>query len=315
MSWLKPNQSYRRVCLGIASLVLFAGAAAQAQADTELRWKFKAGDKTRYEMRMELTQDTKAGDMPFQVRMNQTMDMTWEVTEVGDDGTATMNQTIDRVRMELTLPQAGQAPIKYDSQQPEKAPGTEMLTKIFDAMVGKPFVIKVTPLGKVVDLKTPEAILAAFKNMPGAQGGMFSEDGLKQMISQSMLPLPEEAVTVGKTWEKTAETQAPPFGKQVTKSEYKFAGEEEVDGKKLDKIDLTLDVKIEMGEEAQARFKLKDNTSGGQVLWDNVAGQPAESRVSSKMAFEIMVNSNTIEQGVTTKSIMKRVSSGESREL
>ena len=314
MSSLIHMQNHRPVCVGIAVL-LVAGMATRAQADTELRWKFKKGEKTRYEMKMELTQDTKAGDMPFQVRMNQTMDMTWEVTDVGDDGTATMNQTIDRVRMELTLPQAGQGPIKYDSQQQEKAPGTEMLAKIFDAMVGKPFVIKVTPLGKVVDLKTPEAILAAFKGMPAGQGGMFSEDGLKQMISQSMLPMPEEPVAVGKTWEKTAETQAPPFGKQITTSEYKFAGEEEVDGKKVDKIDLTLDMKFEASADAKARFKFKDNTSGGQVLWDNTAGQPVESQITSKMTFEISVDTNKIEQGITTKSVMKRVGSGDSREL
>ena len=75
-----------------------------ATADTELRWKFKQGDKTQYEMKTEMIQDTMAGDAPVQAKMSQTMDMTWEVKSVSDDGTATLNQTIDRVRMEMTLP-------------------------------------------------------------------------------------------------------------------------------------------------------------------------------------------------------------------
>ena len=122
-----------------------------------------------------------------------------------------------------------------------------MLSKIFDVIVGKPFVMKAMLLGKVLEMQAPEGVLQAFKNMPAGQGGMFSEDGLKQMISQSMLPLPEDAVAVGTTWEKSAEMQAPPFGKQVTLTQYKFAGPGEANGHKVDKIDVTMDIKLEAG--------------------------------------------------------------------
>ena len=111
---------------------------------------------------------------------------------------------------------------------------------------------------------------------------MFSEDGLKQMISQSMLPLPEEAVAVGTTWEKSAEMQAPPFGKQVTLTQYKFAGDGEVNGKKVDKIDVTMDIKLEAGDDPNTKFKLKDNKAGGEIQWDNRAGQPANRASTAK---------------------------------
>jgi hypothetical protein len=297
----------------MAPLALVSALMASAQADTELRWKFKSGDKTRYEMKMDMTQETKSGPMPFQVKVSQIMDMTWEVTDVAADGSATLSQTIDRVRMEMTLPQAGQPPMKYDSQQESKAPGTETLAKIFDAMIGKPFIMKVSPLGKVSDMQAPDGMVQAFKNMPA--GGMFSEDGLKQMIGQSMMPLPEEAVAVGKTWDQSAEMETPPFGKQVTTTQYKFGGEEEVDGKKFDKIDVAMDVKLEPSEDAQAKIKLAGNDASGVIYWDTAAGQPADSRVNSKMKFEITVGTNSLEQTVTTKSSMKRVAAGEAREL
>ncbi len=283
-----------------------------AQAETELRWKFKTGEKSNFEMKMEMTQETKAGDMPFTVKISQLMDMTWEVAEVAADGSATMNQTIDRVRMEMTLPQ-GPA-IKYDTESPDKAPGTEMLAKMFDAMVGKPFVLRVTPLGTVEDFKAPAGMLEALKNSPMAQaGGMFSEDGLKQMISQSMLPLPEKAVSEGTTWEKKAEVQTPPFGKQMTTTEYKFVGPQDRDGKKLDRIDVALDMKIEPAEGAEAKLTLKDNEASGEVFWDNAGGKPVESNINSKMTFTLAVGGMTIEQSVTTKVSMKQVTAA--REL
>jgi hypothetical protein len=315
MASLRAAKSFRQIC-AVAMPILAVGLATPARADTELRWKFNTGDKTKYEMTMAMTQDMRSGDTPFQVKMNQIMDMTWEVKDVADDGTATMHQTIDRVRLEMTLPTPGQPPIKYDSQQGVTGPGSEMLAKIFEAMVGKPFIVKLTPLGKVTDMKAPEGMLAAFKKNTQLQGaGMFSEDGLKQMISQSMMPVPEQGVAEGTTWDKSSELQTPPFGKQVTKTEYKFVGQEERDGKKLDKIDVSLEAKFEPTDDAQAKLKLTDNEAGGKILWDNSAGRPVESVMDSKMKFEISVGGQSMEQDVTTKVSMKQVAPSTVREL
>jgi Family of unknown function (DUF6263) len=314
MAFLRASRNWRQVCLVIVPLVVLA-VGMPARADTQLRWKFHPGDKTRYEMTMAMTQEMKSGDMPLEVKMTQIMEMTWEVKDVSEDGDATMNQTIDRVRMEMTLPTPGQAPIKYDSQQGSGAPGTEMLGKIFDAMVGKPFVVKVTPLGTVKEMKAPEGMLAAFKNTPLQGTGIFSEDGLKQMISQSMMPVPEQDVSEGTTWDQSSELQTPPFGKQVTKTEYKFVGQQERDGKKLDKIDVTLNAKFEPTADAQTKLKLTSNKAGGEVLWDNTAGRPVESKVDSNMKFEISVGGQSIEQGVTTTVSMKQITPTSAREL
>ncbi len=144
---------------------------------------------------------------------------------------------------------------------------------------------------------------------------MFSEDGLKQMITQSVMPMPEGPVTVGKTWESSAEMDTPPFGKQISTTYYKYAGSEDVDGKKLEKIDITMDVKLEPAADAQAKIKLKENSAGGEILWDGEAGQPVVSQVKTKTIFEITIESMSVEETFTTNSTMKRVDSGEVREL
>ncbi len=146
------------MCLTVVLLTLASVCASAARAETELQWKFKPGTKTRFEMKMNAVRETKSRDMVFQLKINQIMDMTWEVVDVAADGTATLHQTVDRVRMEVTLPQAGQPPVKFDTQQPDKTPGAEVPAKIFGAMVGKPFVVKVTPTGKVLDMTPPEGL-------------------------------------------------------------------------------------------------------------------------------------------------------------
>jgi hypothetical protein len=311
---LETRRIHAAICLTPILLMLASAFASTARADTELQWKFKQGTKTRFEMKMDAVRETKSRDMVFQLTINQIMDMTWEVVDVAADGTATLHQTVDRVRLEVNLPQAGQPPVKFDTQQPTKTPGTEIPAKIFGAMVGKPFTVKVTPTGKVLDMTPPEGLTQAFKNMPSG-GAMFSEDGLKQMITQSVMPMPEGPVAVGKSWESTAELDTPPFGKQISTTHYKYAGNADADGKKLEKIDITMDVKLEPAADAQAKIKLKDNDASGEILWDGEAGQPVMSQVKTKTSFDITVDSMTVEEKFNTSSTMKRLESGEAREL
>ena len=44
--------------------------------------------------------------------------------------------------------------------------------------------------------------------VPGL-GNMFSEEGVKHLVTQSGLVLPEEGVTKGKTWEQKVEMKSP----------------------------------------------------------------------------------------------------------
>ncbi len=137
----------------IALTVAVVGmCASPALAQTKLRWKFQAGEKVNYEMNMVMVQSMNFGDQPINTKVSQLMNMTWQAKEVADDGTAVMEQTIDRIRVEIVPPGADPTPIKYDSQSKEQAKGTEMLAPLFGAMVGQPMTLTVTPLGEVRDI-------------------------------------------------------------------------------------------------------------------------------------------------------------------
>ena len=99
---LETRRIYAAVRLSPVLLALASVFATTARADTELQWKFKPGTKTHFEMKMDAVRETKSRDTVFQLKINQIMDMTWEVVDVASDGTATLHQTVDRVRLEVS---------------------------------------------------------------------------------------------------------------------------------------------------------------------------------------------------------------------
>lgn len=297
---------HRRICCTAVLAILVAALAADAQADTKLRWQFKPGEKLGYELNMDMTQNMNIADMAIKVTMVQRMGMTWDVKEVADDGTATMTQTMDRIRMDMN-PGGGQKPIQYDSQNERQAEGAEMLAPIFDAMVGKPMTMKITPQGEIKDLKISPEMLAGLKGSAMPQlSSMFSEEGMKQMISRGMLSFPAEPVTVGKTWDSTAEMSNPILGKQILGFHYEYAGQEKRDGRTLDKIAPSFTIKFEPSPDAQAQVNVKDQSTKGAIYFDNAAGRLVESNVTSTMNLEISVGGMSIAQEVTTLVVMKQ---------
>lgn len=277
-----------------------------AQAAVKLRWKFQPGEKVNYQMTMDMIQAMKVADMPVGSKMSQRMDMTWEVKKVSEDGTAVMEQTIDRVRVEIVPAMADPTPIKYDSQSKEPEKGAEMLAPMFKSMVGQPFSLTVSPLGEVKEIKLPPEMMAAMQKANPAMGAMFSEDSMKQMIGRSMFSFPPE-VEPGQKWDATLDMPNPLLGKQIVTTNYKYVGPEDHDGAKVEKIDVDVEMKFDTKPGGQAQVTLKDQSGKGVIYFDNEQGLPKETQLKSEIKMEIGVGDKTFESSVTTNVSMKQV--------
>lgn len=290
--------------LGLAALLV-----APAAADTKLRWKFAKGEKLYYDMIVDMSQEMAIGDQNITMKMAQKMNMTWEVDSVADDGTASLKQTIDRIRMSMAIPgaPAGQGGIEFDSKAENKGEAAAILGPLMDGMVGKPFILEISPRGEIKNVKIPEATLEAIKKSPLQQmGGMFSEAGIKEMMGRAMFSFPEEAVKNGSTWKSTMEMANPVFGKQVTEMLYEYAGQESRAGGDQEKIDVSMRMKFEKGANAQADVEVKDQASAGVLYFDNAKGVLTDSDVTGKMTLAISIGGMSIEQAVTTHVTMKQ---------
>ncbi len=302
-------QSRFRQHLVVGALIIGAGLlAGPSRAEPVLRWKFTAGEKTPYALKMDMTQAMGLAGNNIEIKTTQLIDMTWKVESVTTDGAAMMTQTIDRIRMEMTTQGPGAMSMKFDSAEKKKPEGlAAMLAPLFEGLVGKPVSMKMTPRGEVSDIKIPKEMLDAFKKLPGAEqmGGMFTEDGFKQMTSQAMLSLPEEAVKDGTTWTSASETKNPLLGTQKLSTTYTYQGTEKRDGQELAKIGTQVQMKFDAPANAAIKVDVKEQNNKGAILFDNAKGRISESSSTAKMKMEIAAMGQTINQDVTVESSLK----------
>src|SRR5688572_29896240 len=80
-----------------ALLFIVASTVAEpASAQTQLRWKFSDGQKRHYSITQDMEISANVGGRKIDTTMVQVIDMTWNVKKVDANGTARMEQSIDR---------------------------------------------------------------------------------------------------------------------------------------------------------------------------------------------------------------------------
>lgn len=289
--------------LGLFGLVLSCtvlAGLAQAQDAKTLRWKFEAGEKLHYVMAQDINQKITSGDTPIEMKVNQTMDMTMSVESVAD-GVATIKQTIDRARMKMDGPQGMK--IEYDSAAEKEPEGMgKMIATAFEAVVNKPFTVKMSPRGEVIELKVPEGMQESLQKSAGGAGKMVSEQMLKQMSEISVLP--EEAVGPGKSWNRKVEVDMPGLGKQTIENKFTYQGMEQRDGKELAKIDVQMEMKP-ADDKAAGPMKIQSHQGKGTIWFNNAEGQLQESEIKSTMKAQITVGTTSMSQEMDMNQKMK----------
>ena len=92
--------------------------------------------------------------------------------------------------------------------------------------MGAEFTFKMNARGELTDIKVPRKLLESLRQASPAAtaGGMFSEEGLKNLIGQSSLALPEGPQEKGKTWNQFARIPVPMLGTMVMHKTYTFEG-------------------------------------------------------------------------------------------
>ena len=200
-------------CLGLVLALSGLSAATTARADNTLRWKFKAGETLNYVMDRETEMKIDLSGSLIEIKSGMIFDTTWKVKSVADDGTAELEQTVDRIQIKMDSPLGGG--LDYDSKKPGSGQGQawEMIGPTIEALVGQTFTLKATSTGTVSDIKLPEKLAEHLgkqeggggggRRRGGGMGGMmggFNEASIREMITRSIVPLPEKPVTPDISW-------------------------------------------------------------------------------------------------------------------
>jgi hypothetical protein len=309
---LSPWQPGKTAGLLVAACFALLGAAAAQAAPIKLEWKFVEGQKTKYRIVQDMVIDMDVAGQSVRMTMTQTMDLTWKVASVDEQGTADMTQTIDRLQMKLRG--APGADVSYDSDSDRKPEGmAALLSPMFEAIVKQPVKLKMSAAGKVSDVELPKEMSEKLKNTPGMGplSNMFSEGNLKQMMGAGTLQFSPEAVDEGDEWQSQAEAVDASVGKQQTESTYVYQGLEDRQGRRLAKIGIKLNVKLAEDPDAKAQVSIEDQSSDGVAYFDPKASQIVDLKLSSKMKTSIDVMGQKLAQTVTNTTTMRPVSGAE----
>jgi hypothetical protein len=288
------------LCLS-AMMVVVSAVASAAGADTKLRWKFAKGEKLGYALSQKTSVSMEATGKKMETSFTQAADMTWEVKEIDKEGNALMVQTIDRFRFRMTV--QGKE-IELDTAKAEDPPGApEAMTKLFRALVGSPFTMKITPRGEIRDFKVPARVLEAFKTA-GPDGAMFgSEENLRNMAGQSLVPFPEAAVAPGKSWNIVRKLPMQ-FGTMVMDIKYTL----EAATSPIENIGIEVKATVEPKEGVPVEVKVTSQDAKGHFRFDNSAGVLTKSDLVQKMSMTVTISGQQFPQDVetTTKFELKK---------
>jgi len=290
--------------------------AGAVRADTTLKWKFKEGDVLNYVMDNATEQKIDRQGAVIDIGTRFVFDLTWKVKSVAADGTAEMEQTVDRLQFKVTSPFAN---MDYDSKSEKKPEGPiwDQMEPLMTALLGQAFQLKVSPAGKVSDIKLPEKLAKHFADQQGggaggggrrglgAMLGGFSENGVKEMIQKSVLPLPEKPVTADTKWNQSFEMVMPGAGKQKTLVTYSYSGSEQQEGKSLDKIATKVELTFEPAENSQTEVEITEQEGSATIYFDTAAGRTVKSSAKQKMKMEIAAPNQELTREVTETSSIR----------
>ena len=279
----------------LVALVLVAASAVTASAAEAIVWKYSPHLTNNYQM----TQDTKVtktgagGDM--QVDTLLTIDMSWTVKEVKPDGSAVLEQKVNRMRMTIQTGDGMKSEI--DTAATEEPQGqAAMAAPLLKAITSNAFIVTMTPRGEVTDVVVPEGVAAALKNQPGAaqMGDLASAEGFKKLVGQASFVLPE-TLEPGKEWTSKTEAKLPLVGTQTAVTTYKYEGPAEVEGAKLEKFSAKVDVSFAGGE---VTVEIPSQESKGEILFNGEAGRLESSSINQVTNLKITASGQIVEQKI-----------------
>lgn len=310
----------------VVALVVVGGSLASAGRADEaqpLRWNFQAGQRSQYVSTQELTVDLTVRGRPTRIHSKQTIDMTWLVESVDDDGNAHVVQMIDRMRVKGEGGPAGDIDLdsaSSDESDGDKAADGQSKNKSADEtpaikdepltlLVHQPIRLTLDPRGEIVDVELPDELQQRLKESGSAElAFLLSKDNLKQVTSMNTVAFPEKPLSPGDTWKKESDVPDPIMGKQHITTTYRYEGREEAGDKSLDKISASAKASLPKPPPGVPPMTLKEQSSKGTIDFDHVAGRIERLKMDTKTTIEIEAPGGAVRQTTAVKVETRLVS-------
>jgi hypothetical protein len=265
--------------LVLAPLLVALNLAGAASGQTLLRWNLKAGDSFGVVIGQETESLVAYGAKSAATKIDVKVILGWTVTAVDESGFS-IKQSVERIEMDLATPQ-GPA-IHYDSALRIRPVGQARdLAEALQPLVGAEFEIKLSSRGEVLKAEPvnepAKALFAA--NEKGGDRGDAPRATVEKLLRQSLVVLPEKAVTAGESWTTSSEL-ATAAGPQTQETVFTLDKMAQVDGKSQAEISMVSKLSPRVGDSSakigSPRLKIVTHEQKGKIWF-----APEEGRVTS----------------------------------
>lgn len=292
------------VCVALAASTLTLSVARVWGQET-LRWKFKPGDVLRYRMQQDTQQRQIVAGQETKNTMQQTLEQTWKVKQVVGDGSAQIGITFDRMTAKYDLP-GGALVVDTGKEPPQGDAGR--LDAAMRGLVNREYAVTMTATGEITKVVVPpraDQPAGNEANNPAQAAVDVNEAAIRELLSNAALPLPAKPVKVGETWNH--EQSNPGFKLKLT---YTLAGPEQVEGKELDKIDITGEMSLEKPPAQDVQVQLAKQDIQGAAHFDAKHGRLADAQISQKTTLNIKAGQRSAQQEVQVMMTNRLVPEG-----
>jgi hypothetical protein len=277
------------VMASAVALGLVGAATSSFAQEVTLRYRWTKGEETRTRVTQQASTAISAipGGSPGSGTVESSMSQVFRtvVEDVAADGTATLRQVIESVRMEFNSP-LGKSVFDSASTDSTPTPTDPMRTisAAYSAMIGQPLTMVVSPNGAVQKIEGMARLMERVLNAqpqdriaPDALDGLrntFNDDTTRDMLGWGTAPLPDRPIHPGDTWEDHLSATVPGLGARTTSRTWTLEGIESRSGVSLARLSAKLAIRA-------------DSSAPQPTLGVPVGVQAGESTGESELFFDI----------------------------
>lgn len=296
-------------------LVLSVATTVQAQDKATLAWKFTKGDVFAVQFSQAQNIQTRIDVRDRTLDSELVLGVGWEVTGVADNGNATIEQSIDRIRIRTGAPGAVMKKVvDIDTASDEKLRGVSRdVMKQVKTLIGLKFIVEMTPAGKVVTVKPGSNVAGVVGKLPAtsALSRIFTAKSMAKLVSDSTFMLPANSVAKGDSWEDKSTIA------MVANDGRAFSFDRNVKStlQSVDESKASIDVEITLtqtpfagtdaGDELTSPLELTGFTGSGQMEFDRSTGTLNSSAITSETKTLVVYREDKVKTTTNTTNQMK----------
>jgi uncharacterized protein DUF6263 len=307
-------KTHRRSLVCLAVLCIAAGSPRSAAGqDVTLRYRWTKGEELRYRTTLQTSATASGTGIPGgpggSVDQTMTQVIRTIVDDVSPDGTATLRQVIESVRIEMNNPMGKMVFDSTATSSNEAAnPFSQILSGMYSAMIGQSITVVTSPTGAIQKIEGMARLMDnMLKNMPQAPAGAsllddlrktFSDDAAQDFSARGLAQFPDRPLKPGDVWDDRFTAGFPMFGAITTSRTSTFQGVESRGGIAVARITAKLTMKSDPAAAPPSvgpfTMQMGESTGDRELLFDVAKGRM--QRVTTAMS-QVMTMSGTAPGG------------------